>query len=179
MSSDTTLHAGMRMEAAGAMEALSEPTLAPPRTGRLPGPFPDVRDPWFYTLLQAAIAGGGLLLASPLILLVAVAVRLCGPGPILYRGQRVGQGMREFTIYKFRTLRTGAEKEIGARLLTTKDDFYTPIGRFLKRSKLDEIPQLWNVVRGDMNLVGPRPVRPVFDAEFLCTIPGYARRFQM
>ena len=179
MNSDTTLHAGLRMEAAvGVADARPEPALAP-RASRLPGPLPEVRDPWFFTALQTAIAAGGLLLASPLMLLVAIAVRLSGPGPILYRGTRVGQGMREFTIYKFRTLRVGAEKEIGARLLTSKDSFYTAVGRFLKRSKLDEIPQLWNVVRGDMNLVGPRPVRPVFLPEFLNTIPNYARRFQM
>src|SRR5262249_17396352 len=112
MSSDTTLHAGMRMEAAGAMEALSGPSAPPPPTGRVPGPLPDVGDPWFFRFLQAAIAAGGLVLASPLMLLVAIAVRMSGPGPILYRGTRVGQGMREFTIYKFRTLRVGSENEI-------------------------------------------------------------------
>jgi lipopolysaccharide/colanic/teichoic acid biosynthesis glycosyltransferase len=112
-------------------------------------------------------------------LVVAILVRATSPGPVLYRGARLGQGMRPFSIFKFRTLRVGSEGEIGARLLQPRDSFYTPVGRFLKRTKLDEIPQLWNVVRGDMNLVGPRPVRPVFLDEFLATIPGYARRFAM
>lgn len=138
-----------------------------------------VGDPWFVRFVQASIAAVVLLLASPVMALVAIAVRMLSYGPILYRGVRVGQEMREFTIFKFRTLRVGAEAQIGQRLLTPQDRCYIPMGRFLKRTKLDELPQLWNVIRGDMNLVGPRPVRPIFLKEFLDSIPGYARRFQM
>src|SRR5262249_55396013 len=123
-----TLHGGLRMDAsAGTAEALSEHAVVAPRVGRPPLPRPEARDPWLFEALQRVIAAGGLVLLSPVILLVAIAVRVFSPGPIFYRGTRVGQGMREFTIYKFRTLRVGAEAEIGARLLTTKDDFYTPI----------------------------------------------------
>ncbi len=142
-------------------------------------PMVEAQDPWLFRAVQRAIAAVVLMAMSPVMVIVAAAVRLLSPGPILYGGRRVGQGMREFTIFKFRTLRVGAEAQIGQRLLTPQDRCYIPIGRFLKRTKLDEIPQLWNVIRGDMNLVGPRPVRPIFLREFLESIPGYARRFQM
>jgi lipopolysaccharide/colanic/teichoic acid biosynthesis glycosyltransferase len=142
-------------------------------------PMAVVEDPWLFRAAQRAIAAIVLVLMSPVMVIVAAAVKLLSPGPILYGGRRVGQGMREFTIFKFRTLRVGAEAQIGQRLLTPQDRCYIPMGRFLKRTKLDEIPQLWNVIRGDMNIVGPRPVRPIFLREFLDTIPGYAKRFQM
>ena len=126
---------------------------------------------------QVAIAALGLLILLPVSLVIAIAIKLTSRGPILYRGQRVGRNMEPFSIYKFRTLLVDAEARIGARLLTPGDPLYTPIGRFLKRTKLDEIPQLWNVVRGDMNLVGPRPIRPVFLATSLKEIRDYGLRF--
>jgi lipopolysaccharide/colanic/teichoic acid biosynthesis glycosyltransferase len=126
---------------------------------------------------QRLLAVIGLVLLSPVILLIGLATKSTSPGPILYRGQRVGRGGKPFTIYKFRTLEVGAEQKIGARLLEHGDGLYTRIGRYLKRAKLDEIPQLFNVVRGQMNLVGPRPVRPVFLETFCREIPGYMRRF--
>ncbi len=126
---------------------------------------------------QRAVAAIGLLLWSPIIVLIGLATKSTSPGPILYRGQRVGRGGKNFTIYKFRTLEVGAEQKIGARLLEHGDGLYTRIGRWLKRAKLDEIPQLFNVVRGEMNLVGPRPVRPVFLETFCREIGGYMRRF--
>ncbi len=119
----------------------------------------------------------GLIILSPVILLIGLISKSTSPGPILYRGQRVGRGGRTFTIYKFRTLEVGAEQKIGARLLEHGDGLYTRIGRYLKRAKLDEIPQLFNVILGQMNLVGPRPVRPVFLETFCREIPGYMRRF--
>jgi lipopolysaccharide/colanic/teichoic acid biosynthesis glycosyltransferase len=126
---------------------------------------------------QVAIAALGLLILLPVSAVIAIAIKLTSRGPILYRGQRVGRNMEPFSIYKFRTLLVDAETRIGARLLTPGDPLYTPIGRFLKRTKLDEIPQLWNVVRGDMNLVGPRPIRPVFLATSLKEIRDYGLRF--
>lgn len=126
---------------------------------------------------QRIVAVIGLVLLSPVIVLIGLATKSTSPGPILYRGQRVGRGGKNFTIYKFRTLEVGAEQKIGARLLEHGDGLYTRIGRYLKRAKLDEIPQLFNVVRGEMNLVGPRPVRPVFLETFCREIPGYMRRF--
>jgi lipopolysaccharide/colanic/teichoic acid biosynthesis glycosyltransferase len=128
-------------------------------------------------LWQRLAAAIGLLLLLPVAVVIALAIKLTSPGPVFYRGQRVGRGGRSFTIFKFRTLETGAEQKIGARLLEHADGLYTRIGRFLKRAKLDEIPQLLNVVHGDMNLVGPRPVRPVFLETFCREIPGYLLRF--
>lgn len=126
---------------------------------------------------QIALAAFGLLLTLPLALAIAAATKLTSRGPVLYKGTRIGRGMAPFSIYKFRTLLVDAEQRIGARLLTPGDPLYTPVGRFLKKTKLDEIPQLWNVIRGDMNMVGPRPIRPVFLATSLREIPSYAARF--
>src|SRR5262249_23143251 len=105
-----------------------------------------------------------LVLLSPLFAVIAAGIKLTSEGPVFYRGERLGRGGRVFTIYKFRTLRPGAEQEIGARLLRREEraTHATQFGRFLKRSKVDEMPQLINVIRGDMRLVGPRPIRPIF-----------------
>lgn len=119
----------------------------------------------------------GLVLLSPLGFLIAIAIKATSKGPILYAGQRVGRGGCVFMLYKFRTLEIGAEQKIGARLLEHSDGLYTRVGRMLKRTKCDEIPQLWNVIRGEMNLVGPRPVRPIFLETFAREIPGYLERF--
>ncbi|NQT18653.1 MAG: sugar transferase, partial [Planctomycetes bacterium] len=127
--------------------------------------------------LQVAVSAVGLVVFSPVMLVLAAAIKAVSKGPVFYSGPRVGKGGREFYIYKFRTLETYAEKRIGARLLQTDDPFHHRVGKFLKRSKLDEIPQLFNVIKGDMNLVGPRPVRPVFLEEFAGTIHGYMERF--
>ena len=127
-------------------------------------------------LVQVLIAFVGLILLSPLLGLIALAVKLTSPGPILYRGERVGKDERTFTIYKFRTLAVGAEKQIGARLLKEEDHLYTRIGKLLKKTKLDEIPQLFNVIKGDMSLVGPRPEQPAFVEKFRAMIPRYMER---
>jgi len=104
------------------------------------------------------IAGGlaGLVLLSPLFLGLAVAVRLESPGPALHWSKRVGRRNRIFPMPKFRTMRTGAP-DVATHLLDDPDAWVTPLGRFLRRSSLDELPQLWSVVKGDMSLVGPRP----------------------
>ncbi len=128
-------------------------------------------------LWQLAVAAIGLLLLLPVSMAIAVATKLTSRGPVLYKGTRIGRNMEPFTIFKFRTLLVDAEQRIGARLLTPGDPLYTPVGRFLKRTKLDEIPQLLNVVRGDMNMVGPRPIRPVFLATSMREIRNYAARF--
>lgn len=130
-------------------------------------------------LLQASVSVVGLVLLSPLILFIALAIKLTDGGAVFYSGERVGRGKQIFKIYKFRTLAEGIEKHIGGRLLSEEDrDLYcTKIGRFLRRTKLDELPQLLNVIRGEMRLVGPRPVRPVFLEQFEREIPKYASRF--
>jgi lipopolysaccharide/colanic/teichoic acid biosynthesis glycosyltransferase len=141
----------------------------------IPGPGQNVASRAFQIFLCLI----GLILLSPVMLLVAIGVKLGSRGPVFYRGKRVGKDERIFDIFKFRTLEVDAEKKIGARLLTEGDQVYTPIGRFLKKWKLDELPQLFNVIKGDMSLVGPRPVRPIFLEQFKREIPGYARRFQV
>jgi len=129
--------------------------------------------------IQATLSALALLFLSPLLLVLAAAIKLTSQGPMFYSGVRVGRGQRLYTMYKFRTLYADSERKIGGRLLSAQDDFYTPIGKFLKRSKLDEIPQLINVLRGEMNFVGPRPLRPIFLERYLNEIPGYADRFRV
>jgi lipopolysaccharide/colanic/teichoic acid biosynthesis glycosyltransferase len=127
--------------------------------------------------IQLCIAALGLILLSPMFIMLAILIKLTSPGPIFYRGLRVGKERRVFNIYKFRTLQVGAEEKIGARLLNEQDFFYTKIGKFLKRTKLDELPQLFNILKGEMNLVGPRPIRPIFLDSLAKEIPLYDLRF--
>ncbi len=114
-------------------------------------------------LIDAAVAGLALLGLSPLLALIGVAVRLDSPGPILYQARRVGRGGVEFSMYKFRTMHD-RRAEHGPRITHGGDRRVTRVGRLLRRTKLDELPQLWNVVRGDMSLVGPRPEDPHYVA---------------
>ena len=121
-----------------------------------------------------------LILLSPLVLVIAITVLVASGRPILYRGQRVGRGGRFFDMLKFRTLKTGAEERIGQylgeELVRRTDAELTGIGRWLKATQLDEIPQLWNVLHGDMSFVGPRPIRPRFFAELARDLPAYWQR---
>ncbi len=121
-----------------------------------------------------------LLVALPFALLVAIAI-LVGDGlPILYRGERVGRAGRVFSMYKFRTLRPDAESRLGPyleqELVRRTRDEVTPLGRWLRAAQLDEIPQFWNVLRGDMSFVGPRPIRPRFFEELAEELPAYWQR---
>ena len=127
-------------------------------------------------LLDIALAGIGLLLASPLMAAAAIAIRLDSPGAILYRQQRVGQEGRLFNLFKFRSMRHDAEAQTGAVWASEGDPRITRVGRFLRRSRLDEVPQLWNVLRGDMSIVGPRPERPEFVESLIKDIPFYRQR---
>jgi lipopolysaccharide/colanic/teichoic acid biosynthesis glycosyltransferase len=131
-------------------------------------------------VLDVALSFVLALLSLPLQLLIALAILLTDGRPALYRGQRVGRAGRFFTINKFRTLRRGAEDRLGPflghELVERTQAEYTPVGRWLKASQLDELPQLWNVLLGDMSLVGPRPIRPRFFAELTNDIPAYWQR---
>lgn len=133
----------------------------------------------FKSGLDKLIAGLLLTVSLPLLSVAAVLIKLTSPGPILYRQRRVGAGGREFILYKLRTMVDRAEEETGPVLASHVDERVTWIGRFLRDSRIDEIPQLLNVLSGDMSLVGPRPERPEFVNEFLRTIPGYAERLQV
>lgn len=118
----------------------------------------------------------GLVLASPLMFGVWVAQRLSSQGPAIYKQQRVGRDGVPFTILKFRSMRVDAEALSGAVWAKENDPRVTPVGRFLRRTRLDELPQLWNVLRGDMSFVGPRPERPEFIAELSQQVPFYGQR---
>jgi lipopolysaccharide/colanic/teichoic acid biosynthesis glycosyltransferase len=110
-------------------------------------------------LIDVAGCSAGLILLSPVLFVVAVLIKLDSPGPALYLGQRVGKDGRLFRVYKFRTMSAGAHR-IGPAITAAGDPRITRVGRFLRRSKLDELPQLLNVVKGEMSLVGPRPEDP-------------------
>ena len=111
---------------------------------------------------------------------IALAILVSDGRPVIYRGQRVGKAGRFFTINKFRTLRVGAEERLGPylgpELVARTEAEYTRVGRWLKRTQLDELPQLWNVLVGDMSFVGPRPIRPRFFAALAQDIPSYWQR---
>ena len=117
-----------------------------------------------------------LLIFGPIMLLVAAAVRLSSTGPALYHQARVGQDGKVFTVHKFRSMRTDAEATTGAVWATRNDTRVTPVGAFLRKTRLDELPQLWNVLRGEMSLVGPRPERPEFVEMLTREIPFYRQR---
>jgi len=121
-----------------------------------------------------------LIVLSPIAALIAGIMLVTSGRPVLYRGQRVGRGGHFFEMLKFRTLKRGAEERIGQylgdELVRQTDAELTRVGRWLKASQLDEIPQLWNVLRGDMSFVGPRPIRPRFFTGLAHDLPAYWQR---
>jgi sugar transferase (PEP-CTERM system associated) len=117
-----------------------------------------------------------LLLFSPAILLLMIAIRLDSKGPIFFRQERVGQNGRSFTLWKFRSMHENAERESGPVWCTEGDKRVTRVGKFMRRTRLDELPQLFNVLCGDMSMVGPRPERPHFVQQLAETIPFYQLR---
>ena len=130
-------------------------------------------------LFDLAVSFAVVALGLPLWIGVGLLVRLTSPGPAIYRQQRVGQKGRVFTMYKYRTMRQDAEALTGPVWATEDDPRYTKIGRWLRKTRLDEIPQLWNVLKGDMSLVGPRPERPFFVEKLAKEIPLYNRRHRV
>jgi sugar transferase (PEP-CTERM system associated) len=128
-------------------------------------------------VMDVVCASVGLVLAAPLMVLAALAIRFTSPGPVLYHQQRVGKDGHIFTVHKFRSMRVDAEAATGAVWASKDGDpRVTPIGTFLRRARLDEIPQLWNVLKGDMSFVGPRPERPEFVADLTQQIKFYGQR---
>jgi sugar transferase (PEP-CTERM system associated) len=127
-------------------------------------------------MMDVVCALSGILLVSPLLPLLALAIRLDSRGPVIYSQLRVGEGDRNFKILKFRTMDDEAEQQTGAVWAGEDDPRITRVGRFLRKTRLDEIPQLFNVLNGDMSFVGPRPERPEFVAMLKEVIPYYSER---
>jgi exopolysaccharide biosynthesis polyprenyl glycosylphosphotransferase len=125
---------------------------------------------------DVAVSGAALLLLTPGLLLAALLVTGTSRGGVFYRQTRIGRDVRAFQLWKLRTMREGAEVETGAVLAVPDDPRVTSIGRTLRAARIDEIPQLWNVLRGDMSLVGPRPERPEFAERYAKTVSGYGLR---
>ena len=128
-------------------------------------------------VLDYGLAAALLVVALPVCAVAAAAIRLDSGGPVLYRQRRVGRGGREFMMYKLRTMRADAEDKTGPVLARSGDDRVTSVGRFLRATRIDEIPQLLNVLNGTMSLIGPRPERPEFVAELVREVPGYEERW--
>jgi lipopolysaccharide/colanic/teichoic acid biosynthesis glycosyltransferase len=130
--------------------------------------------------LDVLIAAAAVIVLSPLLLLVVVALLVTSGRPLLYRGARVGRHGRVFTMVKFRTLTRDAETRLtgqyGPELTRLTEGETTTVGRWLRASQLDEFPQLWNVLAGDMSIVGPRPIRPAFFSDLARDIPQYWQR---
>lgn len=122
----------------------------------------------------------GIFILSPFLLLTAIAIKLYDGGPAIYKQVRLTKDGREFEIFKFRSMRVDAEKDGVARLSTgDNDDRITPIGRFIRKCRLDELPQLFNILKGDMSVVGPRPERPVIAEQYYKTMPDFKLRLQV
>ena len=128
---------------------------------------------------DVAFSSAALALGSPLYLAIAIAVKLSSPGPAFYRQERMGLDGRTFDVWKFRSMRVDAERQTGAVWARKDDPRRTRTGAFLRESSLDELPQFWNVLAGDMSVVGPRPERPVFIAQFRDRIPKYMLRHKV
>lgn len=137
---------------------------------------------WYHKLKAIFDISLGVLLLiifSPAMLLAYLLVKLTSPGPAIYSQTRVGLMGKPFTIYKFRSMKHRCESLTGAQWSKPGDTRVTPVGKFLRKTHLDELPQLWNVIRGEMSLVGPRPERPEFVPQLMKAIPLYACRLQV
>lgn len=174
---------------------MSEPTSSPPPS--LDDAIPRERNERLSRIVNVTLASAGLLVAMPLLIVIAIAMKVTSRGPIIYTQARVGYdrrwrstlALRErrasdlggsiFTIFKLRTMRVDAEHLSGAVWAQENDPRVTTLGRYLRKFRIDEIPQLWNVIVGDMNLVGPRPERPSIVARLREDIPSYRCRHRV
>lgn len=129
--------------------------------------------------MDIGLSLAGLFLLSPIMFITALAVKLDSKGPVIYSQRRLTADKKEFLIYKFRTMYTGAEQETGPVMSSRNDTRITRVGKFLRAARLDEIPQLINILKGEMSIVGPRPERPHFVREFCGEIENYDKRFQV
>lgn len=157
-----------------------------PRESRASAPSaapPDLRATGIYasvkTALEWVLALLLLILTAPVILFAMLLIRLTSPGPVIYTQTRLGRGGKPFTIYKLRTMVHDCESLTGAQWSPPNDGRVTRLGRWLRKAHIDELPQLWNVLIGDMSLIGPRPERPEFLPQLEQAIPLYRERLQV
>lgn len=140
-------------------------------------PSPEYR--FIKRLMDMLLSFVAMVIFSPVLLITAFAIKVCDGGPILYKQNRLTQGGREFNVLKFRSMRIDAEKNGVAQLSTgTHDDRITPVGRVIRKTRIDELPQLINIIRGDMSIVGPRPERPELAELFEKDLPEFSLRLQ-
>ena len=142
-------------------------------------PVPQTRWPVMERVLNSALAIVVLAISLPVFVPVALAVLVTSGWPVFYRGTRLGRSKTPYQMLKFRSLTKRANQVIGGRLLSRDDDLVTPIGWFLRDTRLDELPQLLNIIAGHMNFVGPRPIRPELYEKLCRDIPGYDNRFSV
>jgi sugar transferase (PEP-CTERM system associated) len=169
------------------IEVIEMPSIYEKLTGRVP--VEHIEDQWLLfsdgfhllsrgyvqrikRLVDFGVSGLLLTLASPIMALTALAIRIESPGPILYRQERVGKGGKVFSVFKFRSMTVDAEAQ-GIKWAQKRDPRVTRVGRIIRMFRIDELPQIWNVFKGDMSLVGPRPERPVFVEQLASKIPYY------
>jgi lipopolysaccharide/colanic/teichoic acid biosynthesis glycosyltransferase len=142
-------------------------------------PLPNSRWPMTERVLNSGLAILVLAISLPVLIPVALAVLVTSGWPVIHRGTRLGRGKTPYQMLKFRSLTRRANQMIGGRLLSRDDDLVTPIGWFLRDTRLDELPQLLNIIAGHMNFIGPRPVRPELYENLCRNIPGYDNRFSI
>ncbi|MCK4468387.1 MAG: TIGR03013 family PEP-CTERM/XrtA system glycosyltransferase, partial [Desulfobacterales bacterium] len=131
---------------------------------------------WGKRFLDIVLSAVGLVISAPLMLLAAIAIKTTSKGPVFFKQTRVGQWEKPFSVIKFRTMQENAETHTGPIWAEEGDPRITPVGKLLRRCRMDELPQLWNVLKGSMSLVGPRPERPVFVKKLKDKLPYYAER---
>jgi lipopolysaccharide/colanic/teichoic acid biosynthesis glycosyltransferase len=130
-------------------------------------------------LFDIFLSGIGLVISSPLWLIFSLAIKLQDGGPVFYTQERVGKGGKIFKVYKFRSMIPDAEKQTGPVLATENDPRVTKVGRILRATAMDELPQLWNIFKGDISFVGPRAERPELVKKFVQFVPNYMKRFDV
>ena len=137
---------------------------------------------WYYPFIKRTLdiicSGLALVVLSPVLLIVAIAIKSYDKGPVFYKQVRLTKGHKEFEIYKFRSMITDAEKG-GARLASQNDSRITPVGKIIRATRIDELPQLINILKGDMTIVGPRPERPEIEKQYLKELPEFGLRLQV
>lgn len=158
-------------------------TLPRESRGAAPPPATEVHAPTWYSALKVALefvfALVLLIFTAPLIFFAMLLIKLTSPGPVIYSQTRMGRGGKPFTIYKLRTMTHDCESLTGAQWSKPGDCRVTKLGRWLRKTHLDELPQLWNVLKGDMSLIGPRPERPEFLPQLEQAIALYRQRLQV